>query len=396
MLKQFRELPLWEQWLWVSVAGGSTLTLAFKVVGWWDAAELLAPIGVFLAQWLLLRGRVRGAGWWVLASAVFGFIGLGFGGYYGGRLQDLIDGVASSPLGIAARGTGRSQFGYYAGSGLAGVFAGAILGFGQWLVFRRTLKRASVWILATTVGSTLGGLLNILQLGIAVCSTLSLRWLWEANYTQVPASPAEEPPLRFGWRFFLLWLWLTILGFGIGSEVSNTLGYPAAKTSENVRNVIAWFAGGACVGAAQWYLLRRELVSSWRWVLATALGFAVGVLLFVRGTASVEALLAGVLAVFGVKDFPFALLDDPLGGAFVGGSIGILQWVVLRRNLVRSGWWIPASAAGWALTYVLTNGTGPVALKPSLAFAVITGSLTGIAALWILPDRQVGSNTIGR
>ena len=42
-----------------------------------------------------------------------------------------------------------------------------------------------------------------------------------------------------------------------------------------------------------------------------------------------------------------------LGGGLIGeigiGAVtGILQWIVLRRQVRQAGWWVLASTAGWA------------------------------------------------
>lgn len=36
-------------------------------------------------------------------------------------------------------------------------------------------------------------------------------------------------------------------------------------------------------------------------------------------------------------------------GWCIGASLGILQWLFLRRKVLRSGWWIPASTVAWGL-----------------------------------------------
>lgn len=36
-------------------------------------------------------------------------------------------------------------------------------------------------------------------------------------------------------------------------------------------------------------------------------------------------------------------------GAVVGGCVGTLQWLVLRRRVSRSGWWVAASIVAWGV-----------------------------------------------
>lgn len=39
----------------------------------------------------------------------------------------------------------------------------------------------------------------------------------------------------------------------------------------------------------------------------------------------------------------------------IGAVVGVLQWLVLRSLLREDGWWIPASAAGWAGSVALVT-----------------------------------------
>ncbi len=56
-----------------------------------------------------------------------------------------------------------------------------------------------------------------------------------------------------------------------------------------------------------------------------------------------------------------------------GFMIGVLQWVVLRQRLTQTGWWVLASAAGWA-------GGWAIAIAPvSPEFGFLTGTVLGAA-----------------
>jgi len=94
-------------------------------------------IGVGLLQWLVLRRRVSGVGWWVLASAAgsYGMMQAGFTGY-----SEIVWMSYDSPF------------------GWAGVVAlsGAVTGTLQWLVLRGQVSRAGWWVLASTLGWGLG------------------------------------------------------------------------------------------------------------------------------------------------------------------------------------------------------------------------------------------------
>jgi len=91
-----------------------------------------------------------------------------------------------------------------------------------------------------------------------------------------------------------------------------------------------------------------------KWILVTTLGWAVGL---------------------------------ALGIEFViGAAVGILQWIVLRPLVREDGWWIPASAAGWAggaaLVTLVLRPQSPV-LGP-----VVIGAGIGVAQ-WLVLRWQV-------
>lgn len=103
-----------------------------------------------------------------------------------------------------------------------------------------------------------------------------------------------------------------------------------------------------------------------RWVLASTVGLAVG---FAVIFALIEALRESV-----AEAPPIAAT-----GAVIGTSIGIAQWVVLRSKFVRPGWWVLASAAGFAVAF---GAIGAVEEVEAIAFAVGVASV-GIAQ-WLV------------
>ena len=95
-------------------------------------------------------------------------------------------------------------------------------------------------------------------------------------------------------------------------------------------------------GAVQYRLLRRYLPGMSGWVLATAGGWLLGVLL---------VLMPDWLSWRnGYQDLDLALLS-------MGLAIGIVQWLLLRRRFSHAGWWIAASVVGWGLLALVTGDT---------------------------------------
>jgi len=128
---------VWLRWMLASVASGAvtlTVTGALVRAGSLSAVAVVAVFGAVIGvslgitQWLVVRHQVPRAYRWVLASAM--------GGIVVGVLGFAIGGAVGGPLGGAA--------------------IGAALGIMQWLVLRRRVSRASVWVLASIVGFALG------------------------------------------------------------------------------------------------------------------------------------------------------------------------------------------------------------------------------------------------
>lgn len=147
-------------------------------------------------------------------------------------------------------------------------------------------------------------------------------------------SNSEGPQQRpaFDWLLWLKWV------------LASTLGWVAAVLLPT--NIA--FTFGAAIGAAQWVILRSLFRQAGWWIVGSTVGWALGQVL--------------ITAVFPVQDMF-------LQGAVLGGTLGLAQWLVLRRWVHRAGWWIIVSAVGWS--------AGPV-LGASLVGAV-AGATTGVA-----------------
>ena len=68
------------------------------------------------------------------------------------------------------------------------------------------------------------------------------------------------------------------------------------------------------------------------------------------------------------------VFESPYGPSY-GPAVGIAQWLVLRQNLSRAGWWVLASTAGMALGLAGVNGVGWT-VDEFVGFAVY-GAITG-------------------
>ncbi len=128
-------------------------------------------------------------------------------------------------------------------------------------------------------------------------------------------------------------------------------------------HVPALLVFGIIVGAAQYLVLRRLLPRAWLWVVGTAVGFALILVL-----ESVERHI-----VIGPTTGPV----EPILIVFGGGALaGVLQWLYLRRH-VSTDWrylvfWIVGLVAGVAVAVPAMIGIG-------MAFGDAIGRLAAAA-----------------
>jgi hypothetical protein len=157
------------------------------------------------------------------------------------------------------------------------------------------------------------------------------------------------------WFFYLFWILLTLLCIPIAFVLDLiilriiTLFVGDFVYVDGVRHITEDYLGiytfipivGLLTGLLQYGLLRRYLPHMGWWVAATIAGWLLGVFL---------TLIPGWLS------WTNPLLNLDLAFVVVGLSIGVGQWLLLRRRLSQAGWWIGANVAGWGLLALITEG----------------------------------------
>jgi uncharacterized Tic20 family protein len=139
---------------------------------------------------------------------------------------------------------------------------------------------------------------------------------------------------------------------------------------------------GATVGLMQWLALRRQVSWVGRWVLACTAGGVVA--LVVGGLVSLA--LGEVLALLMIGPVYFAFA---VGIAVYGAAAGTMQWLILRRHVSRTGWWVLASIVA-GLT---GRGLGR-AVAVGVSLALLDSELDANAA--VMPGAVVDAVSTGR
>jgi hypothetical protein len=102
--------------------------------------------------------------------------------------------------------------------------------------------------------------------------------------------------------------------------------------------------------------------------------------------------LALGVGVFGIDTTGAAL---PLRGLVTGAAIGLAQYLALRGLTPRAPAWPAVVALGWAVGWIVTRAAG-IDLAPSFTVFGSTGAwafqlLTGLALAWILRGRPASA-----
>jgi hypothetical protein len=185
----------------------------------------------------------------------------------------------------------------------------------------------------------------------------------------------------------LQWMALTMVGLIAGLGLALPLGIPIfAVLGAMVGTPLVLGIIGLTLGTAQWPILRRYFSPAWLWIVASALGMAVGLtagVVFVEqiGRAIVGGPLNFRMLGAGARALSFGVI-----GVSGGASLGLAQWIVLRRHAPGTSSWIRINAG--SLGAGLAGGS---LLADTLMLR--SGSLAGTAVMLLIGSGVAGAFT---
>lgn len=199
-----------------------------------------------------------------------------------------------------------------------------------------------------------------------------------------------------GWSIWLQWVLASILGYGIGTTIGNALAnlIPAMTCTQSFSDTfIDRLTNIACIqpslslmlivvvlglvgGFMQWLVLRHRIGRVGWWVPASGFGFPIALVVADGVGRRVE------------------IATPILMGVLFGVLSGILPWLVLRRQVARAGWWVPAhllgSLVGGAMGIIAFHVMGLIGFyqfpwtAAGAMFGAGLGAITGITLVWML------------
>ena len=153
-------------------------------------------------------------------------------------------------------------------------------------------------------------------------------------------------PATAGWPLWAWWILASIISYFVGTLVDTAVVYPVVDSADvgvtiNLRLVLV----GLGLGLLQWLILRRYIAQAHRWMWVT-IGVAV------VGGVGYTVVQLSVQAIFFTFAFEGGIGRWTVNSMYVWGATvvvltGVMQWLVLRRQVPRAGWWIPASVAAY-------------------------------------------------
>jgi hypothetical protein len=191
------------------------------------------------------------------------------------------------------------------------------------------------------------------------------------------------------------WITVTVLGEAIGFGGAMALGRgvialvgepdvgPMAELLVLGLSATAGLVEGACLGLAQWLVLRRLFprLPLRHWVLATALGAALAWVIGMGAGSHAPSLPppAPVLAAIVVA-----------AGLVLGALLGAAQALALRRHTAAVGRWILASAVGWMIGLLFAFIGVALTPEPGIGLYNISVMVACGAAMAIAPAIATG------
>jgi hypothetical protein len=175
---------------------------------------------------------------------------------------------------------------------------------------------------------------------------------------------------------FLIWFLANILGFGALGALILVFPFMLGKAGFYITS----FFLAIPISLAQWIALRRTLQLSVFWILTVPVGIPLSFLLM-------SIIPAGLW--FEADDDSLAAMTSMI--FVVGLVIGLLQWIILRRQIERASVWILGSAVAVAGSFWLISVSHLIdqsGIISYIAVAMVYSGITGLVLSGLLANTK--------
>jgi len=190
------------------------------------------------------------------------------------------------------------------------------------------------------------------------------------------------------WKFWLLWTFATIFGLILGIAISLSVIIAISKITniheDTITNYIILPIIGFSVGIFQWLMLRKHVSWARMWIWLTTAGWVISFLLAFSLYNWLTSISGTEFTDTWQKAIQFTLI-----AIFIGG----FQWLLLKRHISRSGWWILANVIGWNAVGLLAGAGAMVSVLESIPMGISVGAVTGLALTWLLQQSPADPGT---
>jgi hypothetical protein len=169
--------------------------------------------------------------------------------------------------------------------------------------------------------------------------------------------------------FAAYWVLIRPITGAVGDRM--VVGGQSRITEDFLLPYIFWPTLAVANGLLQYLLLRRLLPRVGWWVVGTSLGWVLGLF---GSRCLYHATFAAALD---VRSVWFAAAKAVL----TGGTIGLAQWIVLRRRVRQAAWWILANILGWGVSGALMEWLD--------MWVLVVPAIATVVALKLLLDQRL-------
>lgn len=167
-----------------------------------------------------------------------------------------------------------------------------------------------------------------------------------------------RPSHAHHWPFVVRWTLACALSWTVGLPIFALSVFPDSLILRMASAGVA----GVIVGVSQWTVLRGRIAHGALWIIGTAAPTALA------GSAGVGMIVA--------------MFYLPPVGFLFGAIVGLTQWLALRAEFSRSGWWIVWSTLGVGIGWLAAVGAvtrmGLIDTSAAILFGFFAGAVTGL------------------